>query len=172
MHFGCMQMSRYLAAGLVLCASLVACGGGGGGGGTTPSTRSTPTPYPTPSTTPAGVTGSGLLVDLDANTPIAGMYVGLAPDTVGATPMPQPTTDTSGHFTVTANAPGTYLLVIGDGLNNRPVIHDLVTLHSGANTLTAPNIGPAPGATPNAIEHSGDFRLTTLIERRTSVSRI
>ena len=155
-----MQKPRYLAAGFVLCASLAACGGGGGGGSTTPTT-STPTPIPT-STSTTGATGSGVLVDHETGAPIAGMYVGLAPDTVGATPVPQPTTDANGKFTVTASASGTYLLVIGDGLNNRPVIHDLVTLNAGANTLTAPNIGPAPGATPNPIEHSGNFRLTTL----------
>jgi len=90
------------------------------------------------------------------------MYVGLAPNTVAATPLAQPTTNASGQFTVSANSAGTYLLVIGDGANNRPVIHDLVTLAAGANTLKAPHLGPAPGATPNPIEQSDNFRLTTL----------
>lgn len=148
----------FLAAAVAAAAlSLAACGGGGGGGGVTPST-----PTPTTTQTPLSVTGSGTLVDHETGAAIAGMYVGLAPNTVGATPIPQPTTDANGKFTVTASAAGTYLLVIGDGKNNRPVIHDLVTLNAGANALTAPNIGPAPGATPNPIEQSGNFRLTTL----------
>ena len=156
------QIYGYGIAAMALACALAACGGGGGGGGPIPTGGSTSTPTTNPTNTPAGnATFTQTLVDHESGAPIAGMYVGLAPNTVGATPAPQPTTNASGQFTVTAT-PGTYLLVIGDGKNNRPVIHDLVTLTAGANTVTAPTIGPAPGATPNPIQDSGNFRLTTL----------
>ncbi len=166
MHFGSMQTPRYLAAGFVFCATLAACGGGGGGGSTGGGgLPSTPTPSPTSSSTANIATGSGILVDHETGAALAGIKVGLAPNTGGATPNPQGTTAADGSFKIQAT-PGTYLLVIGNDVypdpNNRPTIHDMVTLSAGANALTAPNIGPAPGATPNAIEQSGKFRLTTL----------
>lgn len=168
---------------LALAALLVACGGGGGGGGGVTPPSSTPTSTPastgTPtqtSTPPPGVTASGTLVDHESGAPLSGIAVGLAPNTVSATPVPQGTTDPNGNFSVSVSAAGTYLLVIGSNAwpdpNNRATIHEMVTLKAGANPLTAPTVAPvqgftggstpAPNATPNPIEESGNFRLTTL----------
>lgn len=164
--------TKYLLSGSVvaLCAILAACGGGGGG-----TSGGNPPPTSTPITTPSAVTGSGTLVDHDTGSPLAGIKVGLAPDTAGATPVPQGTTGPNGAFTVSASSPGTYLLVIGNDVypdpNNRPTIHDLVTLNAGSTPLVAPTIAPIPCGSPNnlnpcttpsPVEQSSTFRLTTL----------
>ncbi len=165
MHFGRMESPRYIAAGIVLCAALVACGGGGGGG-TTPSTTSTPIVFPTASTTPATATASGVLVDHETGTALAGILGWSRSQTPPAQHRIRKARRQRTVRSRCTHAPGTYLLVIGNDTypdaSNRPTIHDMVTLTPGANSLTAPKIGPAPGATANPIEYSGKFRLTTL----------
>lgn len=151
---------------MIAGATLAACGGGGG---TTPPVNSpTAMPTSTATTSPGGsATATITIVDHESGNPISGVTVALASNVPGATPVPQGTTSPNGTFTIQAN-PGTYLLVAGTtitgqpGSDNRPTIHDMITLNAGVNTITAPNIGPAPGATPNAIQDSGKFRLTTL----------
>jgi len=145
-------------------ASAVPAACGGGGGASAPSLPSA-TPSPTP---PANaVAGAGTLVDHDTGAPLSGIAVGLAPWLAGATPVPQGTTDPSGRFTVTA-APGRYLLVIGSDSPNDPqqraTIHDAIVLAEAPATqiLAAPTMPPVPSTTPNPIERSGNFRLTTM----------
>ncbi|MBV8435713.1 MAG: carboxypeptidase regulatory-like domain-containing protein [Candidatus Eremiobacteraeota bacterium] len=88
------------------------------------------------------------------------------------------TTDARGRFTLRA-PPGHYVLVIGsDSAADlaRPTIHDNVTLAGSVQHLTAPTPCPAfhpsvryehclqqiPMITPNPVERSGDYRLTTI----------
>lgn len=172
----------FTAAGFLIAAALVACGGGGGS--PTPTTNPTNTPTTAPATPcPSGYSGTppncvyagpataqGTLVDHESGAPLAGIAVGLAPWVAGASPVPQPSTAANGTFTVSAPSPGQYLLVIGSNLaadpNNRPTIHDAITLTGGPQTqvLVAPTMPPMYKnyATPPPVEQGGNFRLTTL----------
>jgi len=148
----------------VLASAVPAACGGGGGSSPAPSL-----PSAAPSSTPMtnAIAGDGTLVDHDTGAPLSGIAVGLAPWLAGATPVPQGTTDPSGRFTVTA-APGRYLLVIGSDSPNDPhqraTIHDAIVLAAAPATqiLAAPTMPPVPSTTPNPIERSGNFRLTTM----------
>jgi hypothetical protein len=170
--------TRDFAAGFfaVVIALLAACGGGGGSTGGVPPTNPPP---PTATPCPANYTGTppnctyngpvsatGQVVDHDTGNPLAGIAVGLAPWVAGATPVPQPTTDANGNFTVNASTGGQYLLVIGSNSpndpNNRATIHQAVDLTAPATVLVAPTLSPYPSATPSAVEQSGKFRLLTL----------
>lgn len=139
-----MQTPRYLAAGLILCASLAACGGGGGGGGTTSGGNPpTPTPASTPTLTPSTTNASGTVVDDQTGAALAGVKVvvmpwGNGPGTCNPTPQPatsitpqndgcptplpspQVTTDPNGKFTLSGVANGHYLLVIGNDVAYTP----------------------------------------------------
>ncbi len=154
------------AAALGAGALLTACGGGSGTSGAAP--PPTATPSATPTSSGERFTATGELVDHETGAPLQGIRVGIAPWTAGATPVPQPTTDPSGKFTISAPAAGKYLLIIGsDSPNdpdNRPTIHDAITLSASISpqVLVAPTMPPVPSTTPNPIEQSGKFRLTTL----------
>lgn len=140
---------------LVLAAVLGACGGGGGGSAAPPGTGGGE----------QHVSATGVLVDHESGVPLSGESVGLAPWTAGAPAVPQGVTASDGTFTVSAGAPGEYLLVIGSDSpsdTTRPTIHDAIELTSSAQTLIAPTMPPVPDETPNPVEQSGHFRLTTL----------
>lgn len=140
---------------LVLAAVLGACGGGGGGSAAPPGTGGGE----------QNVSATGVLVDHESGVPLSGQSVGLAPWTAGAPAVPQGVTASDGTFTVSADAPGEYLLVIGSDSpsdTTRPTIHDAIELTSTAQTLIAPTMPPVPDETPNPVEQSGHFRLTTL----------
>ena len=158
-----MKRSKFGAAAFAAGALLSACGGGNGA-------LNLPAPTGTPTSTPApagSVTAIGQLVDHETGLPLPGIQVGLAPWIAGATPVPQPATDANGAFVVSAPGPGRYLLVIGSNLandpNNRPTIHEALTLTAGlSQALVAPTMPPVPSTTPNPVEAGGKFRLTTL----------
>lgn len=163
------RLNRIGVAASIVAVSAVLAACGGGGGGTPPTSSSTPAPTPSPTPQYTGpVSATGKLVDHESGNPLARIQVGLAPWIAGATPVPQPTTDASGNFTVTAPAPGKYLLVIGSNLaadpNNRPTIHEAIALSAtqSPQPLTAPTMPPISSTAPNPIEQSGNFRLTTL----------
>jgi hypothetical protein len=173
-----MEHTKHMKAILTLssltaaAALLVACGGSGGGGGgsvnpptpiptATSTAKTSPTPSPTPSAFAA--TASGTVVDYAADTPLSGVQVGLAPYTVGATPVPEATTNASGQFSFTT-VPGTYLLVIG---SNSPsattaTLHETVTLTAGTNVLTGATPQPLPDVTPVPSQTAGALRLMAL----------
>jgi hypothetical protein len=108
------------------------------------------------------------VVDHDTGAPLAGISVGLAPWVAGATPVPQPTTDARGDFSISAASAGRYLLIIGSDNaadpKNRATIHDAITLTAGSTpqALVAPTMPPVPSTTSNPIERSGNYRLMTL----------
>lgn len=162
-----MKVSTVCAIVFAPAVLLTACGGGSGTS-PAPAPLPTATSIPTPTSSPGTLRATGKLVDHETGIPLAGIHVGLAPWIAGATPVPQPTTDASGNIAITAAAAGKYLLVIGSDSpsdpNNRPTIHDAITLNAGASpqTLVAPTMPPVPSTTPNPIEQSGNFRLTTL----------
>ena len=173
-------MNRLLMIGaFALAASLAACGGGGGGGpiGGPPATNP-------PTATPSNTSAQGTVIDDPSGTALAGEKVQLDPWTwvtpvtgtgplftpppnVVPGPSPTPllvtTTDTNGHFTITAPN-GTYMLVIGSADPNdttHPTIHDKVVL-AGQTTLVAPTMPPIPGITPPPAETGGKYRITTV----------
>lgn len=135
------------------CA-FAACGGGGGG--------SAP---PTGGSGSQSVSGSGILVDHESGSPLPNEPVALASWSPGAAAISQGVTGSDGSFSVHASLPGEYLLVIGSDSatdTTRPTIHDAITLTSPSQTLVAPTMPAVPDETPNPIEQSGNFRLTTL----------
>jgi hypothetical protein len=114
-------------------------------------------------------TATGTVVDYAANTPLSGVPVAIAPNTLGATPSPVATTNANGQFSFTAAA-GTYLLVIGSNTPVTPTnttgatttLTTQITLKAGANALTAPIPPVEANVTPTASQLSGNFRLTAL----------
>lgn len=167
-----MQFSaRNLAVGFVVASSLVACGGGGS---STPPTTSTPAPTstssagattspsssPSPATTNATV--SGTVHDYDTNTALAGVSIGIAPNTAGATPAPMATTNSSGLFTITT-APGTYMLYASGG--NTAVLHQTITVTTPSTTVSPypeSNLSDMTGFTPTASQTGTNLRLISL----------
>jgi hypothetical protein len=140
---------RALSFAAAMIGGVVACGGNG----------SSPPPGS------SGAVASGMLVDHESGLPLSGQRVALAPWNAGAGAVAQGTTAAEGTFKVSAPTAGEYLLVIGsDSANDttRPTIHDAVYLTGGSQTLVAPTMPPVPTETPNPVESSGKFRLTTL----------
>ena len=150
---------------LALVAIMAACGGGGGT--TTPPTNppsggatSTPTSSPTPI---ASANASGSVVDYAANSALAGVQISIAGASPGASPTPVATTAANGTFTF-ATKPGSYLLYVGSNspTDTRATLHQMVTLTSGANTLTGATPVPEPDVTPVASQTAGALRLMAL----------
>ena len=154
-----MRTRSSLAA--LIATALTACGGGGGGSG----------PVTTPHTLPpvASASASGRVVDTADGTPLAGIAVGLAPFTAGASPIVTAATGADGSFALAAPA-GRYLLVIGSDSPSdaRATFHLPVTLAAGSNALAAPVPQPFPGVQYSSAQLSGAFRLAALSGDETS----
>jgi hypothetical protein len=150
---------------LVLIATLAACGGGGSA--TPPATNpptSTPSGAATATPTPiASANASGSVVDYAADTALAGVQISIAGASPGASPTPVATTAANGTFTF-ATKPGPYLLYVGSNspTDTRATLHQMVTLTSGANTLTGATPIPEANVTPVASQTAGALRLMAL----------
>lgn len=138
-----------LASAVALCAFLAACGGGGGG--SNPGGGSVVPPAPTPTPTIAPTTISGTAVEYTSSAALSGFTVTvgqvpaastcLASQTASANACGVPagttvtaTTDSTGAFSVTVPATGTYMLTIGKG-STYATLHRTVTAAAGANAL-------------------------------------
>lgn len=172
-----MHLTRNLTAcGLFIAAiSLAACGGGGGGGGTGGGGFTPPTATPTPTQTAQAYAHTQKLVSLESGLPLSGVQVSVGATTAGAVASPVTTTAPDGTFTITT-LPGPIYMTIGSDKwpdpNNFATVHAIVTAGANTNPLTPPTIAPvqgftagstpAPNATPNVVENSGNWRLATL----------